>query len=129
MTNLEGYKKVAENGGTFVTGLFWNPETGKTKLVVERDYDYEDGSRDNDEAYYMPIDKEAQRAYQHSIGELFVGDTVEVYKGRKIPVGTVAKIERIYDWKDCYGRVQATYAVFTDGRKTSIYNCRLVSEG
>ena len=54
---MDGFFKVAENGGTYVTGVFYNPTTGEVKHELLRDYDYADGSRDNDELYYMPIDE------------------------------------------------------------------------
>ena len=62
----------------------------------------------------------------HWKGVVLEGDTVEVVKGRKIPVGTIAVIKEFRDWKDQYGRVQTVYAVFEDGRKTNVENCRLV---
>lgn len=120
------FYKVNQTGGGYVVALFFNPVTKETYTKCVRDYDYEDGSRDNDELYYMPIDAEVAEIYRKHIGIIAAGDTVEVVKGRKIPHGTIAKVVRVYDWRDCYGRVQATYAVFEDGRKTSVYNCRIV---
>ncbi len=132
MAQLENrFYKVGMSGGSYVVALFFNPATHETKTVLARDYDYSDCSRDNDEVYDMPVDQNAAEAYRkwlNSIdgGHLKAGDTVEVVKGRKIPHGTVAEVVRIYDWKDSYGRVQTTYAVFADGRKTSVYNCRII---
>lgn len=125
------FYKVGMSGGTFVTALFFNPVTGETETKVARDYDYSDGSRDNDEIYYMPIDEKAAAAYRihcnkNGGGFIVPGDVVKVYKGRKIPVGTVARVVKVYDYCDCYRRPVATYAVFEDGRKTSIYNCHIV---
>ena len=123
-----GYYKVNQHGGTFVVATFFNPDTGDVQTVVARDYDYDDKSRDNDWAYYMDIDQNARRIWLHANGYILEGDTVEVVKGRKIPVGTVAVVRKIYDWCDKYGRVQAVYALFEDGRKTNVENCRLVKE-
>ena len=120
------FYKVNQHGGTYVVALFVNPITWETRSVCVRDYDYADGSRDNDELYYMPIDKEAAEAWRKHIGIVSAGDTVKVVKGRKIPVGAVAKVTRVFDYKDCYGRTVATYAVFEDGRKTSVYNCESI---
>lgn len=122
----KGFYKVAQNGGIYVTALFVNPETWEVKSVCVRDYDYADGSRDNDDLYYMPIDEDVAEAYRKHCGIVAAGDVVEVYKGRKIPLGTIAKVIRVYDWKDQYGRAQTRYAVFEDGRKTSVYNCRII---
>ena len=130
MLNNEFYK-VDMTGGTLVVARFYNPVTHETKSEVARDYDYSDCSRDNDAVYDMAINREARDAYRKYLsakdgGHVEAGDVVEVFKGRKIPIGTVAKVERVFDWKDQYGRVQTTYAVFEDGRKTSVYNCRIV---
>ena len=135
MNTLENkFYKIGMGGGTFVTALFYNPVTHETDTKVARDYDYSDCSRDNDEVYYMPINEAAKEKYRLWCNEQYggflkVGDTVEVFKGRKIPVGTVAEVVRMYDWKDDYGRVRTTYAVFADGRKTNEDNCRIVRCG
>ena len=121
--------KISHNSGcTLVTGHFYNPITGEDKLFTLRDYDYSDCSRDNDALYYMPVDKEVLRLYQHRHGMILEGDRAMVTKGRKIEHGFVGTVTKIYDWRDCYGRVQATYVVFEDGRKTNINNCVLVWE-
>ena len=122
------FYKVSHNGGTYVTGLFFNPVTRETRLERLRDYDYDDCRNDNDELYYMPINEEAARLYRRHIGLVEAGDLVEVVKGRKMPIGYVGRVVRVYDWKDCYGRVQATYAVFEDGQKTSVWNCKILDE-
>lgn len=107
-----------------MTATLFNPVTLEKKSVCVRDYDYDDCSRDNDEVYDMPIIPEAVSAWYRFNGIIQPGDTVEVFKGRKIPVGTIAVVESISEWKDAYGRVQTIYAHFTDGRRTSIDNCR-----
>lgn len=120
-----GMKKVVQNGGTYVTAIFYNPLTMEYCEKCVRDYDYSDGSRDNDELYHMPIDEAAHRDWCHAWGAILVGDTVVVVRGRKVPHGTVGKVVSIKDWKDCYGRVQNTYVYFEDGTRTSIWNCEL----
>ena len=126
MSVREGFFKVNQSGGGYVVALFFNPTTKETYTKCVRDYDYADGSRDDDELYYMPIDREVAEIYRKHIGIIAVGDVVEVFKGRKVPIGAVGKVTKIYDWKDRYGRVQSTYAVFEDGTKTSVYNCRII---
>ena len=128
IASLEGFKKVGESGGTFITNLFWNPATNETKSICARDYDYNDCSRDIDELYYMPIDEEAKINYQHSLGVILEGDTVMIVKGRKIPAGSVKKVRKKYPFKDRYGRWQADYLYFEDGTKTNVNNCILVLE-
>ena len=121
-----GFKKVKQEGGTFVVATFFNPDTGESYSACVRDYDYSDCSRDDDEAYNAPIDEQARRLYLRSIGVIQPGDTVRVVKGRKIPVGTVAVVDRTAWWHDRFGRPQTLYAYFTDGRKTSVENCQIV---
>lgn len=122
----DGFFKVNQTGGSYVVALFFNPTTKETYTKRVRDYDYDDCRNDDDELYCMPIDEAVAEIYRKHIGIVAVGDTVEVIKGRKIPHGTIGKVVRVYDWKDCYGRVQSTYAVFEDGSKTSVYNCRII---
>ena len=120
------FYKVNQTGGSYVVALFVNPVTWKSYTVCVRDYDYSDCSRDNDELYHMPIDEEAADAWRKHIGIVEAGDTVKVVKGRKVPLGTVAKVTRVYDYKDRYGRVVAVYAVLDNGQKTSVYNCEII---
>lgn len=120
------FYKVAQSGGSFVVAILFDPETKEVKDVVARDYDYSDCSRDNDEVYYMPINEDARRAYLRYIGVISVGDTVKVIKGRKVPIGTIAEVVDIRDWKDQYGRVQTRYAYLSNGMKTSTSNCEIV---
>lgn len=123
---LEGFYKVGHSGASFITNLFWNPATGETVSKCVRDYDYSDCSRDIDDLYYMEIDEEAKRNYQHSLGVILEGDTVMVVKGRKVPVGSVKQVRKIYPFKDKFGRWVADYLYFTDGTKTNVNNCILV---
>ena len=122
----EGYFKVAESGGTFVVGTFFNPVTKDSYTEVLRDYDYADGSRDNDELYYMEINEEARRAWKHCNGQILEGDMVMVCKGRKVPIGTHGIVKRIVPYKDRYGRIQAYYAYLDNDIKVNVDNCILV---
>ena len=79
------FYKIGQSGGTYVVAYFFNPVTKEYKSECVRDYDYSDGSRDNDELYRMEINEEAKREWLHFSGIPCIGDTVEVYKGRKIP--------------------------------------------
>lgn len=120
------FYKVEQSGGTFVTGTFFNPVTKEEKREVLRDYDYADCSRDNDELYFLPIDKEVQKVWMHHHGQIVAGDTVEVVKGRKLPIGYKGIVKEIKPFRDKYGRTQCHYAYFTDGSKTNIDNCKLI---
>lgn len=123
----EGYFKVAENGGSYVVATFYNPDTHDVFTECVRDYDYDDGSRDNDELYYMPIDEAARVKYLHHNGVILKGDTVEVVKGRKVKLGTVATVTDIKPYYDRYGRVACYYAYLSTGERTNINNCKLIA--
>ena len=123
--NMSGFYKVEQIGGTFITATFFNPITSETVTKVVRDYDYSDCSRDDDELYHMPIDKAVRRAWMHHNGHILEGDLVEVVKGRKVRIGTVAKVVKIKAIRDRYNRWVADYAVFETGVSTNVKNCRL----
>ena len=127
MAELENrFYKVQEDGGTFVTGIFYNPITGEEKHEVLRDYDYIDKSRDNDDLYYMEIDRDVEKIWRHKNGEILDGDTVFICKGRKIPIGSVKVVDRKKPIYDRYRRWVADYLVFTDGTSTNVNNCIMV---
>lgn len=122
----EGFKKVCESGSSYVVARFFNPETKEEYTQCVRDYDYADGSRDDDEAYNAPIDEDAVNAWKKFHGIVRIGDTVKVVKGRKVPLGTVGEVKDIYDWRDCYGRIQCIYVVLDNGQRTNINNVAIV---
>lgn len=122
MSIREGFYKVSQSGGTYVTATFFNPCTLEEYSKCVRDYDYADCSRDDDELYYMDIDKNAERAWKHHNGEILWGDEVKVVKGRKVPIGTVANVKAIYPYHDRYGRWVCDYAYLDNGMKTNVNN-------
>ena len=123
-----GFAKVYQNtSGSLITATFYNVETKERISEVVRDYDYSDCSRDNDQLYRMPIDKDALRRYNVDNNIVFEGATVVVVKGRKVPIGTVAKVEKIVPWCDCYGRTRTTYAYLDNGMRTNIHNCEVIA--
>lgn len=121
----EGFKKIAQSGGSYVVATFYNPLTKEVKTECVRDYDYGDCSRDNDELYFMEIDEAALIAYQHDLGIILVGDFAEVVKGRTIEHGFIGKVIAKKEYKDRYGRFLADYIYFEDGRKINVDNCKL----
>ena len=123
---LEGFFKIGQSLTGYVVAYFYNPITKEHRSKCVRDWDYADCSRDIDELYYMPVNEDVRRQYNRDNGVISIGDTVKVVKGRKIPKGTVAIVEEIKPWYDCYGRRQATYLYFTDGTRTNENNCVLV---
>ena len=73
----------------------------------------------------MPIDKGIRDKWLHHHGFVLEGDLIEVYKGRKVKVGTIARITEIKPYNDRYGRCVAHYAYLDNGERTNISNCRL----
>ena len=122
----EGFFKVKQDGSTFIYATFFNPTTGEEFSECVRDYDYSDGSRDNDELYYMPIDEDVRRQWMHHHGVILEGDIIQVVKGRKVPVGTVATVRKKYPFNDKYGRFCTMYLYLDNGMKTNIDNCIMV---
>ena len=124
---MNGYFKVDQKGASFIVATFFNPDTGDTITETVRDYDYDDRRNDNDELYYMPIDQNARIQWLHHNGQIVVNDTIEVFKGRKVKVGTVARVTAIKPVYDRYGRWVADYAHLDNGQRTNVTNCKLVA--
>lgn len=123
----DGFFKVAEKGYSLTSAVFFNPKTLESYSCIVWDMDDDRIAWDREEERFAPIDADARRAWMHHNGIIVEGDVVEVFKGRKVPIGTVSTVIRIYDWRDKYGRVQATYAELENGMKTNIDNCRIAS--
>lgn len=123
--DMEGWAKIAQDGGTFVTGKFWNSQLKEAVCLVLRDYEY-NGERDNDYLYYMQVDPEAIRDYKRFKGIVQDGDTVKVIKGRTLPKGFTGTVKEIYPVNDRYGRLVAYYARFTTGEKINVANVEIV---
>lgn len=121
--SLEGFCKIRQQGINCITAVFYNPKTKETRSLCVRDYDYNDGSRDIDYLYNMAIDENALKQWKHDNGIICVGDTVKVVRGRKIPIGTVAKVVGIRPCFDGYRRIVATYLCFDNGMSTNENNC------
>jgi len=120
------FKKVNEQGGTFIVATFFNVKTKEVISGCVRDYDYQDCRHDIDELYNMPIDFEAKKEYLHMLGIIQVGDKIQVFKGRKVPVGTIGKVVNIRKIKDFYKRTVATYVDLDNKYSTNIDNCKLI---
>ena len=121
------FYKIRQDGGSFVTATLFNPVTGETKTVVVRDYDYNDCRNDNDEVYYMPINEEALAVCIHNAGGIVVGDTVEVVKGRKLPIGMTATVKSFRTIYDKYHRFVASYVVLDNGMSTNEANVKRIA--
>lgn len=122
-----GYGKIGmSHSCSFTRAFFYNPTTKDYVSMTVSDLD--DPRRDNWELFHMSIDTEILRQFNIDNGIIFEGATVEVFKGRKVPIGTIAVVEKFSEWYDRYGRSQCTYAHLSNGMKTNVNNCRLVME-
>lgn len=128
MKNYKGFYKVAENNGGVCTGVFFNPDTLETfsKITWDIDRPYINDDEEIEILRYLPIDENIRRIYLHHKGQILTGDKVEIFKGRKMPVGYTGIVKDIKPYKDRYGRTQAYYIYFEDGQRTNYNNCRLV---
>ena len=95
-----GFYKVAQDGSCYISATFYNPSTKEIISCCVRDYEYSDGSRDNDDLYYMEINEEVKRKWLHDKGIILAGDVIQVIKGRKVPIGTITKIVTV-EYKQC----------------------------
>lgn len=128
MENYKGFYKVAEDNGGVCVGTFWNPETKESfsKITWDIDRPYINDDEEIEILRYLPINKDVRSAWLHYNGIIQVNDVVEVVKGRKVPIGTIAKVIDKKPYKDRYGRTQVIYLYFDNGMKTNEDNCRLV---
>ena len=128
MDNYNGYYKVAENNGGVCVGYFFNPNTKEafSKITWDIDRPYINDDEITEILRYLPINEDVKKIWMHHNGKILVGDTVEVFKGRKIPIGYIGVVKNIKPFYDRYGRWQADYIYFVDGQKTNYDNCKLI---
>ena len=128
MNNYKGFYKVNESNGGVCVGTFYNPDTKEsfTKIIWDIDRPYLNDDEEVDILRYLNIDKDIRCKWLNDNGVVQVGDTIKVFKGRKVPVGTIAKVKAIYPFYDKYHRWKADYVYLDNGMKTNINNCVLV---
>lgn len=122
-----GFYKVNTSGFGVTTATFFNPITKEIFSKVVWDIDNDGVKEANKELYLMPICDVAKKMYLRHLGQVQVGDEVEIFKGRKM-VGEIKKVVRFREWSKSgtYGNVGRTYAIFSDGTSVNVENCRLV---
>ena len=62
------------------------------------------------------------------LAKFFVGDVVEVVKGRKYPHGTRGVVSRVYDYKIPNSSRKVPYVELEDGKRVALSNVRYVDE-
>lgn len=124
-----GFEKYGyEFGGQMVHHYWYSEQLDATWGCKVRDYEYT-AEYDNEILYDLPWSSrkdEIEKMLRRRAGVVQVGDTIEVFKGRKVPKGTIAKVVSLKDWHDQYGRWRCTYAHLDDGQRTNVSNCRIV---
>ena len=138
--SLNGFYKIGEDvSGSLVSVIMFNPDTCETERFVVEDYEYQylDGPffaktlsvMTEEEMYQLrcaPIDEWARREWCKYENHVEEGCVVEVFKGRKVPIGTVGEVVAIEAIYDNYGRQVGTRAVLADGQKTSVDNLNVI---
>ena len=126
--DMEGWKKISQDGRIFITARFWNSQLKEEVSLVTRDYDYDDCRNDNDYLYNASVDEEALRDYRKFKGIIQEGDKVRVVKGRTLPKGFEGIVKSRYAIYDRYDRYVTDYLRFYTGEKINVANVELVRE-
>lgn len=127
---------VDKSGINFLIATLYDTETEVEEKVIYEDGDYPYGESpflsrkytlaQLDEISKTPIDKDARHAWLKKHGIISVSDTVEVIKGRKLPIGTRGTVVNMWDFTDRFGRTQTNYAKLDSGVSISIENLKIV---
>jgi hypothetical protein len=128
MKSYNGFYKVSESNGGVCVGTFYNPTTKESFTKIT--WDIDDVRLEGDEYIqilrFLPIDKDVRWLYLHEKGVIQEKDKVEVIKGRKVSIGTIAIVTLIKPYYDKFRRWQCDYAYLDNGMKTNVDNCKLI---
>lgn len=127
MKNHSGFYKVNIDNGGVCTCTFYNPETKESfsRITWDIDRPYINDDEEIEVLRYLPLSEDVRKQWLHNAGVIQIGDTIEVFKGRKVPKGTIGKVLDIRPYNDIYGRWQCDYAYLDNGMRTNINNCKL----
>lgn len=135
---LEGYYKIKESRGSLVKVFMYNPDTKDLKSIIVDDYEYQygDGFMDKYVDLYgfeylekirnEPINEKILFKYNVDNDIICKGMMIEVVKGRKYKKGLRGIVEKIYPYKDKYGRWVADYIITDNGMKINMNNVEIV---
>lgn len=78
---------------------------------------------------YGMANEQEKKDFARRLGYVFEGDTLEIVKGRKLPIGEHKVVKNTYRYEvpNTYGRCYTDYFVFTDGTKTNVENVKQVN--
>jgi len=124
-----GYYKVNEDGFSLTSATFYNPETKHSFSKIVWDLDNDNLLYDEEVQVLrnLPYSEKYRWMWLHELGVIQTGDIVEVYKGRKVPIGTVSKVMKIVSKQDRYKRWVCDYAYLENGLRTNVNNCRFAN--
>lgn len=90
-------------------------------------YKIVNGVKTNNLGNYEYATQDELRLFINRRGAVVEGDTVIIFKGRKM-VGETKTIDKFFQYnvEGTYGHVCVDYAVFTDGTKCNLQNCKPV---
>ncbi len=135
----EGYRKVAQDNGSLIRAILFNPhtETEVSILLDDLEYAYEDAlfteysSAERAVLQQLPIDSDTKTAWETWFAKKeripYVGATIEITKGRKYPKGTKGVVISLYPFHDSYGRFVCTYLITDNGMKVSAQNVKVLA--
>ena len=128
MMEYKGFYKVSEEGYGVAMGTFYNPETKEvfTRITWDIDRPYINDDEEIEILRYLPLDEHIRYQWRHENGIIQKNDIVKVIKGRKVKIGTIAKVLDIKPYYDCYKRWCCDYAYLDNGEKTNIDNLKLL---
>lgn len=88
-------------------------------------YKIVNGVKTNNLGNYEYATQDELRLFINRRGAVVEGDTVIIFKGRKM-VGETKTIDEFFQYnvEGTYGHVYVNYAVFTDGTKCNLQNCK-----
>ena len=128
---LKNFYKVAENGRTYVSAIFFNPITKEEFSATIYDYDDERVQINAGVMYSMEINEDIRKMWLHKHNIIQVGDLVQINRGRKFK-GEQKRVikEFTYSINGMYGRPYGDiqYLVFDDNTKVAKDNCDLIQE-
>ena len=141
--------------GQITYAIFYNPDTKDIKSIWETDWTQE-GLKNEDfenqdvkaiyggdyvQEVWEDYEKQCiikiaeweekkakeEKAKRLKWGIVAEGDVVEIVKGRKIPLGEIKTVKEFFNYSK-NGVFCCKYAIFTDGTKTNINNCKLIKQ-
>ena len=128
---MKNFYKVATNGNSYVSAIFFNPVTKEEFSRTIYDYEDERTQIEAGDLYSMEINEDVKKMWCHKHNIIQIGDLVQINRGRKFK-GEQKRVVRefTYQINGMYGRSygDVQYLVFDDNTKVAKENCDLIQE-